>query len=361
MITRRTSDPDGSDYLSIETDVGDQPSAAPDAAFGHGAELRSAAFGAAISVPQPSQLVSLPPGGPGASPSRRLLPIAAVVGGAAALLVVGLAVVGDRAPRHAPARRPPLAAAAPAGTAAQARDPRRHRPSEPYGAAIGGHEHELDQCAREHPDALPPDATATIVVGVDGRARQVALQPLGADQTVLGGCIRRVLQTVAFPAALDEKEDLARPGAGPLTSGQNRPPSENLRPPLVGAIATSGGPPCAPSHWVQNTATSAVAMPAAAALPQEEVGAELPRAAVAPARRRRRRDVGVVGRHRIERGPGRDAREDERHRPGAERDARRQRRRPHHARAPAARRALRSGRPASPVEGRSAASSHRPP
>ena len=45
-----------------------------------------------------------------------------------------------------------------------------------------------------------------IVVGVDGRARQVTLRPEAAENSKLGVCIRRVLQDVVFPAAADEKE-----------------------------------------------------------------------------------------------------------------------------------------------------------
>jgi serine/threonine-protein kinase len=200
VITRRTSDPDGSDYLSIETETGDEPPARRDPTFG--SDVRSAAFGEAMSVAQPSQLEALPAAPPVPSTRHRVLPFAGVVGGATVLLVVGLAVVDGHAARRAAAPRP--AAAAPARDAARTRD--RASPSEPYGAAIRGHDRDLDACARDHGEALPPGATAVIRVGVDGRARQIALQPPGADHSVLGGCIRRVLQAVAFPAAPDEKQ-----------------------------------------------------------------------------------------------------------------------------------------------------------
>jgi hypothetical protein len=45
-----------------------------------------------------------------------------------------------------------------------------------------------------------------IVVGVDGRTRQVALRPHSAETSAVGACIRRVLQGVTFPPAADEKE-----------------------------------------------------------------------------------------------------------------------------------------------------------
>jgi hypothetical protein len=83
---------------------------------------------------------------------------------------------------------------------------RRPPPSEPYGVAIHDHDRELDQCARDHGGALPPDARAVIKVGVDGHAKQIALEPDGADRSQLADCIRSVLQMVAFPTAPEDKE-----------------------------------------------------------------------------------------------------------------------------------------------------------
>jgi serine/threonine protein kinase len=206
VIARRTSDSEGADDLPIEPDVGDLPPAGSGVAFGHSSDVRSAAFGEAMRVPRRSPLATLPPDLP--APVRRHIPpavgVAGVAGGSAILLVIGLALIGGRAPRRATLRKPRVAVTAPAGGVEQASD--RRRPIGPYGAALRGCERELDQCAREHPDALPIDAKATLVLGADGLARHVTLRPLSADQSGLGGCIRRVLQTVVFPAAPSEKE-----------------------------------------------------------------------------------------------------------------------------------------------------------
>jgi len=203
-IILRRANPDESDYVSIETDVGDEPLPSSDpGSFHQSSDVRSAAFGEARRVgPQPTQplglpqVVSHPP-----APRPRVLPFAAVIGGAAAVLVVGLLVTG-RAPRSVAAR--------PAGAAIAERSARvdrvRRSDNEPYGAAIRLHERELDQCARDHGEPLPPGAKAVIVVGVDGRATQIAIQPDGADRSTLGSCLRGVLHAVAFPASPQVKE-----------------------------------------------------------------------------------------------------------------------------------------------------------
>jgi hypothetical protein len=203
-IILRRIDPDESDYLSIETDVADEPAPSSDpGSFHQSSEVRSAAFGQAMRVgPQPTQPLALPqPISYPAAPRRAVLPFVAVIGGAAGVLAVGLAVVG-RAPRAAAAR-----AAAPAIVERSARVERpRRSDSEPYGAAIRLHERELDQCARDHGEPLPEGARARIVVGVDGRAMQIAIQPDVADRSTLGSCLRGVLHAVAFPAAREVKE-----------------------------------------------------------------------------------------------------------------------------------------------------------
>ncbi|MEO7734436.1 MAG: serine/threonine-protein kinase [Kofleriaceae bacterium] len=203
IILRRT-DPDESDYVSIETDVGDEPLPSSDpGSFHQSSDVRSAAFGQAIRVgPQPTQPLGLPQvASHPIAPRRRVLPFVAVIGGAALVLALGLTVVG-RAPRTAAAR--------PAGAAIADRSARvdrmRRSDNEPYGAAIRLHERELDQCARDHGEPLPPGAKAVIVVGIDGRATQIALLPDGADRSTLGSCLRGVLHAVTFPAAPEVKE-----------------------------------------------------------------------------------------------------------------------------------------------------------
>ena len=202
-IQRRT-DPDESDYVSIETDVGDEPLPSSDPAlFYQSSDVRSAAFGQAMRVgPQPTQPLGLPQviGHP-VAPRRRVLPFVAVIGSSAVVLAVGLAVVGG-APRAVAAR--------PAGAASVERSARvdqtRRSDHEPYSAAIRLHERELDQCARDHGEPLPGGAKAMIIVGIDGRVTQIAIQPAAADRSTLGSCLRGVLHAVAFPAAPEVKE-----------------------------------------------------------------------------------------------------------------------------------------------------------
>jgi serine/threonine-protein kinase len=213
VIMLPTAELDESDYQSIETD-GDHPPAAPEGfVFGR----RSGALGDPMSDGmRPAEPVSAPvslPVRPVAPGSRRRglrPPMLAIVGGAGALLVLGLVVIGNHAHRGTPARTSPAAGAPPSpditGRADQARVEHHHpRPSGPYGAAISSYERELDQCAREHGEAFPADARALIVVGVDGRAKQVVLQPPSVDQSALGDCIRKVFALVLFPSAPDEK------------------------------------------------------------------------------------------------------------------------------------------------------------
>jgi len=167
--------------------------------------IRTAGAGHARFGPQPSQPIAI------AQPPRRALPLArhrrlapvfAIAGSAALVLVVGLALIGPPAPSRAAAT---IAPAAQAGEPARAGRPRRGA-TEPYSAAIRAREHELDRCAREHTEPLPAAARAVVVVGVDGHARRIALEPEPSARTALGGCIRGVLAAVAFPAAPAETE-----------------------------------------------------------------------------------------------------------------------------------------------------------
>ena len=139
---------------------------------------------------------------PAVASSRNVLPLIALLVCALAVLAAALIVLAGRPPRRTTAVEPPSAP-----VAASAADPAHpRRPSEPYGAAIRAKESALHRCATEPGEAFPVDAEAVIVVGVDGRAKQVALRPEAAENSKLGVCIRRVLQDVVFPAAADEKE-----------------------------------------------------------------------------------------------------------------------------------------------------------
>jgi serine/threonine protein kinase len=202
-VILRRADPDESDYVSIETDVGDEPVPSSDPrSFHQSSDVRSAAFGLATRVgPQPTEPLGLPHVSQPQAPRRRVLPLVAVIGSAAVVLALGLAVIG-RTPRAAEAR-PAAAAVVERGARV---DRIRRSDHEPYGAAIRLHERELDQCARDHGESLPAGTKAVIVVGVDGRASHVAIQPEGADRSTLGSCLRGVLHAVAFPAAPEVKQ-----------------------------------------------------------------------------------------------------------------------------------------------------------
>lgn len=132
---------------------------------------------------------------------RSVLPALALLGSAAAVIAAGLVVLANRPPRRTSAVGPPALAAAAAET-----DRVRARPSESYRAAIRGHERELHRCVQFHGEMFPIDAEAVLVVGIDGRARQVALRPDSAEHSPLGSCIRGVLQDVTFPPASSDME-----------------------------------------------------------------------------------------------------------------------------------------------------------
>jgi len=143
---------------------------------------------------------------PAIASSRSLLPAIAILGCVIAVLVAVLIVLAGRPPRRTATVEPPAGA-----TAASVADPvraERHarRQGEPYQEAIRSQEGALHRCASRHGEAFPVDAEAVIVVGIDGRAKQVTLRPESAENSQLGVCIRRALQDVAFPAAADEKE-----------------------------------------------------------------------------------------------------------------------------------------------------------
>jgi hypothetical protein len=142
---------------------------------------------------------------PAITAGRNLWPVIAILGCVIAVLVAVLIVLAGRPPRRAIAVEPAASAAA-ASAAEQARIERVRRPSEAYQAAIRSHERALHRCATERAESFPVDAEAVIVVGVDGRARQVTLRPDGAESSEIGACIRRVLHGVTFPRAPDEKE-----------------------------------------------------------------------------------------------------------------------------------------------------------
>jgi serine/threonine-protein kinase len=193
VILRHTSDPDGSDYASIETageDRATAPAGAATARIDSITEARADAMMAAMTSP-----IRTPP-----AHRRAGLAIAGIVGGAAIALAVGILIIDGQAPV---ATAPPVAAAAPA----PAVRPARAAPTdEPYGAALTRYAGALDQCAREHRDSLPAGTRAVLLVGMDGRAKEIAIEPASVAPSGLAGCIRGILREVAFPPASDEKQ-----------------------------------------------------------------------------------------------------------------------------------------------------------
>lgn len=172
------------------------PFGEPDARAAHTDERGVAAqpsLPLALSQQQPERRAATGWAGP-------FLPVLAIVAAAAVALGIGLAVIGRREARHdlaamrVPSHDPPRGAAT------------SHAPTEPYGMALGAHASELDRCARGHRDALAASARARLVVGVDGRTRNVTLDAAGSPETELGSCIRAVLGRVVFPHAPEDKE-----------------------------------------------------------------------------------------------------------------------------------------------------------
>jgi serine/threonine-protein kinase len=207
LVVPARAEGDAVDAFALDTDPSARPVRGSEGSFAKQSGIRPAAashsqsLGARVSAPSTLPPPIEPAVVPRARPSAA--PIVAVLGGAAAALAVGLVLVG-RIPRHT---APPAAApVAPPVAAAPPRERYHRAVNEPYGLALQDREAALDQCAAAHADALPPDARATLVVGLDGHPRQIALQPASAERSELGRCIRGALQLVAFPAASDEKQ-----------------------------------------------------------------------------------------------------------------------------------------------------------
>lgn len=154
LILQNPSDPDAGDYFAIETGVDAEPPSSPPPP----------------SQPMPVTFASTN-GAPAASTRRWLLPALL----AAAIAVGAGGIIGVDALRTSRAT-----AAVPSAPA----------PSDPYAAAIHARRADLDRCAAELP------ARVRLVVGADGRAREVQLDPPAP-----AGCIERALQAIPYPTA----------------------------------------------------------------------------------------------------------------------------------------------------------------
>ena len=77
--------------------------------------------------------------------------------------------------------------------------------SDPYTDALRVHRPQINKCAQDH-GAPPAGVRVVIVVSVDGRAKNISLEPTGLNTTPLGTCIKNVLAGSTFPTARDEKQ-----------------------------------------------------------------------------------------------------------------------------------------------------------
>jgi serine/threonine protein kinase len=176
IILQNLSDPDAEDYLAFETSVETGLESAP-----------APLSGSALSAPNTRVRSSW-------------RPVAMVVGGAAAVLVIGLLAIAVLRPAaQAVAADPPARPAAPAA-------PVIARPAEPYGDAIRARDPELAKCAAAHAEAFPEGTTAVVRIGPDGRARRISFAPDEVERSPLGACLRDVFTAVSFPPATAEKE-----------------------------------------------------------------------------------------------------------------------------------------------------------
>ncbi|MBC7974987.1 MAG: hypothetical protein H7138_08380 [Myxococcales bacterium] len=64
---------------------------------------------------------------------------------------------------------------------------------------------ELDRCAATH-GRLPADTRVVVIVGPDGRAKTIGLQPTNVAATALGACIKAVFQATTFPRGAGDHE-----------------------------------------------------------------------------------------------------------------------------------------------------------
>ena len=63
--------------------------------------------------------------------------------------------------------------------------------------AVTPHLNKLIECAAKHPSPVAK-ATADMWIGMTGKLESVRFEPAEIDSGPLGGCLRDVLQTVAF-------------------------------------------------------------------------------------------------------------------------------------------------------------------
>jgi serine/threonine-protein kinase len=161
IVLQNPSDPDAEDYFAFETGVEVEP--APE------------------SAPRPAPVAG--------SPARSRWPVIAILGAAVAVLAIGL--VALRSPA-APATRPSLVETS-AVTA-------------PYQEVIGARTAELERCASASAGHRAEPTRLVLLIGPEGRCKQVAFSPAAAGETAFGACVREVMMTAVFPRQTEDRE-----------------------------------------------------------------------------------------------------------------------------------------------------------
>jgi serine/threonine protein kinase len=201
LIKRRETESAEAEQFALDPNSDQMPSSDPGMISQPPGGSRPGVARQSTQMPRVQHKRPMAPGRPSA------LPMVSIIGAAAALLAVGVLLV-DRHAARAP--RPAAAAAAPPAVDGPRTVDRiavpRAGANEPYAVAVRGRARDLDECARLYREALPASAQAVIRIDPSGRPTRVALLPEASDRQPLCGCIRDVLQGIAFPSAPAEME-----------------------------------------------------------------------------------------------------------------------------------------------------------
>jgi len=98
----------------------------------------------------------------------------------------------------------------PDATPAPAVEVPRPRPGpDPFNAAVKRKKPEVDRCVTTH-GSPPPGTRVVVVVGPDGHAKAITLEPRTVDATPLGSCIRSVFEATLFPHGDADREVIVK-------------------------------------------------------------------------------------------------------------------------------------------------------
>lgn len=187
LILQNLSEPDETDYFAFETGVASEGELAPEV------EERSEPRLRAMSMPIPT---TTPEAAPAASIRGAVV---AILGAAALVLALGIVLIGRRSESRDSSATP---------TPAPIANVRRSEIAAfgPYEDALQSRSAELATCATSAGDRTEGAPTEVqIAIGTDGRSRRISVAS-STGSTPFTECIRRVLESVAFPPAADEKE-----------------------------------------------------------------------------------------------------------------------------------------------------------